>query len=97
MNIEQAREGIKQLERYIALVEGYQVKSLETAVIKIYAERQNVADVAVTLNEQGYRIDGRKVVTSDVSGILRNKPKDELSEIVHKWFKSNQKKVNVFI
>jgi hypothetical protein len=93
LNIEQARKEIEKLERYIWLVENYEVNSLESAVIKMYAENQNVSKVAAGLHELGYKVGGRKVTSSDVSGILQEKPKDELHEISQKMFKASKKKM----
>ncbi|TYR82130.1 hypothetical protein FZC66_00595 [Priestia megaterium] len=93
MNIEQARKEIERLGRYIWLVENYEVNSMETAAIKLYAENQNVSKIAAELNDLGYKVGGRKVASSDVSAILQEKPKDELHEIAQKLFKVSKKKM----
>ena len=92
MKIEEAKERIKELERYIELVEKYEPKTMEQEAIKLYVLLENVTKVTKELNEKGYKIENRKLVTTDVSKILKTKPKDKLHELAHKMFKKNRRR-----
>ncbi|WP_179884066.1 hypothetical protein [Bacillus thuringiensis] len=58
MNLQQAKELVKELNDFIELVSNYKVISLETAAIYEYALDNNVSKVAYKLNEKGYRAQG---------------------------------------
>ena len=58
MNLQQAKEQVKELNNFIELVLNYEVTSLETAAIYEYALENNVSKVASKLNEKGYRAQG---------------------------------------
>lgn len=92
MKIEEAKERIKELERYIELVEKYEPITMEQEAIKLYVLLENVTKVTKKLNEKGYKIENRKLVTTDVSKILKTKPTDELHELAHKMFRKNRRR-----
>mgnify|MGYP001363840304 FL=1 len=92
MRIEEAREEIKRIERFISLVESYRPQSFEQEAIKTYVLIESVNKTAAVLNEKGFRIGKRKVSGKDVSYIIRSKPDDELHQIAHDMFKYNKKK-----
>lgn len=94
MQIEEAKKQIKELEDYIELVEGYDPTNMTEEAIKLYALYENVTKVTTLLNEMGYREGSRKLVTTDVSKILKGKPVDELHELVHKMFNRNKKRAS---
>ncbi|MED4754615.1 hypothetical protein [Brevibacillus choshinensis] len=96
MKISVAKNLIVELQHYINLVEKYQSTTFETRVIYEYALHENVIEVAKIMNELGYRVDDRKVTSSDVSAVLKQKPIDELHQIVSKNFKRNKKLVQKF-
>lgn len=89
MNVQEARDKIKELEDYIELVEGYETGSFERGAIKSYALLENVTEVATILNGLDYIVGNRKVLGKDVSDIIRSKPTDEFHEMAKKMFKGN--------
>lgn len=93
MTVDEARNEIEKLEQYIKLVEGYEPETLEQHAIKLYVLHEHVANVAIMLNELGYRIGKRKVIGKDVSDIIRAKPTDELHQLASKMFKQNKRLV----
>lgn len=93
METAEAREQIKRLEEYIEKVENYQADTYEQMVFKLYVLRENVTKVTKELNAQGYRIGNRKLVTKDLSDLIRSKPSlDEMHELARKLFNRNKKK-----
>ncbi len=92
MNIEQARNQIKELEKFIKMVENYKDDTFEKKAIKLYVLKENVTEVANELNEKGYRIGNRKVAGKDVSDIIRTKPTDEMHGLAKKMFGKNRKR-----
>ncbi|PAD70872.1 hypothetical protein CHH83_01340 [Bacillus sp. 7586-K] len=94
MNIEQARNQIKELENFIKMVENYEDDTFEKKAIKLYVLKENVTEVANELNEKGHRIGSRKVVGKDVSDIIRTKPIDEMHELAKKMFGKNRKRAS---
>ncbi|MDQ0228429.1 hypothetical protein [Metabacillus niabensis] len=93
MNIEQARNKIKELENFIKMVENYGADTFEKEAIKLYVLKENVTIVANELNKKGYRVGNRKVVGKDVSDIIRLKPTDEMHSLATKMFGKNIKRV----
>ncbi len=97
MNLQQAKELVKELNKFIELVSNYKVTSLETAVIYEYALDNSVSKVASKLNEKGYRMQGekgpRKLSSNDISDILKGKEADELHTIIKSMFQKNKKKI----
>lgn len=92
MNIEQARNQIKELENFIKMIENYEADTFEKKAIKLYVLKENVTEVANELNVKGYRIGNRKVVGKDVSDIIRTKPTDEMHSLAKKMFGKNKKR-----
>lgn len=94
MNIEQARNQIKELENFINMVENYEAHTFEKEAIKLYVLMENVNEVAAELNDKGYRVGNRKVIGKDVSDIIRTKPIDEMHELAKKMFGKNRKRAS---
>jgi hypothetical protein len=93
VEIAEAREQIKRLKEYIEKVESYQADTYEQKVFKLYVLCENVTKVTKELNEQGYRIGNRKLVTKDLSDLIRSKPSlDEIHELARKLFNRNRKR-----
>ncbi len=92
MEIPEARDQIKRLEEYIAMVEGYEAKTYKQKVFLLYVLRENVTKITKELNEQGYRIGKRKLITTDISDLIRSKPTDEMHEMARKLLNKNVKR-----
>lgn len=94
MTIDEAKKRIQELEDYIELIENYQADTIQKEAIKLYVQLENVSMVADELNEKGYRMGQRKVISKDVSEIIRNKPIDELHSLAKKMFSGNRRRSN---
>lgn len=92
MEIIEAREHIKQLEEYIEKVEKYEADTYEKKVFKLYVLRENVTRITKELNEEGYRIGNRKLISKEISDLIRSKPTDEMHELARKLFNQNKKR-----
>lgn len=92
MEISEAKEHIKELEKYIELVENYDARTFEKKVFKLYVLRENVTKITKELNEEGYRIGNRKLITKDVSDLIKSKATDEMHEMARRMFNQNKKR-----
>jgi hypothetical protein len=93
MNIQQVKEQIEEMTHYVNLYNDYKADTLEQKVFKYYAEIKNGANVTKMVNDEGYRYEtGRKLTSNDISDILDN-PQNEFEKIVSKIFQQSRKKV----
>lgn len=93
--IDKSEKYISDLKKYIDLIENYNADSLEKLVIKYYALIGRVDKVATKINEEGYRIDGRKYTSNDITAIIQSKTTiDELHEMVRSIQKKNKAMAN---
>lgn len=92
MKLEDAKKEIENLKHYINEVENYSPNSLETYCIKSYAILGNVNNVAREMNKRDFKIEGRKITSSDISNIIKSEADHELHKLVQKSFKKNKKK-----
>jgi hypothetical protein len=92
MNIEEAKAEIQELEKYINLLDNYAADTFEKVAIKNYVLSESVTKVAVLLNDQGFRVGNRKVISKDISDIIREKTTDDLHAMAKKMFNSNKRK-----
>ncbi|WDV94206.1 hypothetical protein [Brevibacillus parabrevis] len=90
MKLADAKKLIDDLHYYVNLVESYEPSTFETNIIREYAIHGNVVEVAKIMNEFGFQVNGKKVTSSDVSAVLKQKPLDELHKIVSRTFKNNK-------
>lgn len=90
MRIEEAKERIKELQDFIEQIESYQADTLEKESIFLYVQLESVTKVAVELNKKGYKVGNRKVISKDVSDIIRQKPIDDLHVMAKKLFNGNK-------
>lgn len=92
MEIYEAQEQIKKLEKYIEKLENYEDDTFEKKVFKLYVLRENVTKITKELNEEGHRIGNRKLITKDLSDLIRSKPTDKMHEMARKLFNQNKKR-----
>ncbi|MCM3033353.1 hypothetical protein [Niallia sp. MER 6] len=93
--IEKSEQYIADLKKFISLVENYNADTPEKLVIKYYALIGRADKVAIKINEEGYRIDGRKYISNDVTAIIQSEITiDELHEMVKLIQKKNKAIVN---
>lgn len=94
MDIETARERIKELENYIELMDSYVTETVEQKVIKYYILAGSVAEVAKEINDEGYRLltknGERKYIGKDISNIINGETMDALHEIAKRKFNGNR-------
>lgn len=81
MKIEEIKKRIKEYQNYVDIYESYEATTMKQMAIKLYAELNNVNQVANKLNEKGYRKDGKlvagerarvKLISNDVTEILNS-------------------------
>lgn len=95
MLVKEAKQQIKELRNYIQLIEGYQAKTFEEEAIYLYVQLESVSKVAEELNKKQYRVGNRKVISKDVSDIIRSKPViDDMHVLAKKFFNGNKKKAS---
>ncbi|MBO0586473.1 hypothetical protein [Sporosarcina sp. E16_8] len=92
MTIDEAKKEIEALTNYIKRVEEYVPETFEGTAIKLYVELESVTKAAVELNEKGYKVGERKIISKDVSDLIRSKPVDEMHEMAQKMFKRNSRR-----
>lgn len=88
--IEKSEKYIADLKKYIQLTENCNADTPEKKIVKYYALIGRVDKVATKMNEEGYRIDGRKYISNDITAVIQSKNTiDELHEIVRAIQKKN--------
>ncbi|MER2107444.1 MAG: hypothetical protein ABS949_10945 [Solibacillus sp.] len=92
MSIDEAKEKIEELEQFIQLVDQYEPVTFEQQVVYLYVIHENVTTVMGIVNERGYRIGKRKVLTTDISNILRARPFDDMHEMAAGMFRTNRRR-----
>jgi hypothetical protein len=92
MLVEEAKQQIKELKNYIKLIQTYQANSFEQEAVYLYVQLESVSKVADELNKKGYKVGNRKIISKDVSDIIRSKPADEMHELAKKFFNGNKKR-----
>ncbi|MCL6457663.1 MAG: hypothetical protein K6T85_06620 [Gorillibacterium sp.] len=85
------QKSIEIQQHIIALIESYEPITFEQKVCHKYVIEGSVKNVSDMLNMEGYRIEGRKYTSNDISAILIRKPTDdEIHEIAKKAFADNK-------
>ena len=108
MKIETAKERIKLMQDYVDAYESYNPLTMKQKAIKLYAELNNVSEVAKLLNEEGYRKEGRlvagkraqvKLNSNDVTELLISDidPGDKLHEQVKKILNQNRRRKGIVV
>lgn len=106
MKIENAKELIEELKVYVEAYEDYDPQNIKQEAVKLYAELNNVGEVANQLNELGYRKDGKlvagkraqvKLYSNDVTKLLNSEVDsgDKLHEIVIKTLNKNRRRKGI--
>lgn len=70
-------EAIRTIEEFVIEARALPEETPEQKAIKYYAHCGRVVEVANKLNEEGYKIDGRKWISNDVSTLIDQPTKDE--------------------
>lgn len=92
MKVDEARKKIKELQEYIRFVDSYKPETFEQEAVYLYVLEESVSKVADQLNEKGYKVGNRKVISKDVSDLIRNKPADKMHELAKTFFNKNKKR-----
>lgn len=70
------KEAIRTIEEFVIEAKALPEETPEQKAIKYYAHCGRVVEVADKLNEEGYRIGGRKWISNDVSSLIDKPTKD---------------------
>ena len=108
MKVEQAKQLIQKYQEYVDAYENYHPSNMKQTAIKLYAELNNVSEVAHKLNDLGYRKDGKlvagkrgqvKLISNDVTELLNSEvdPNDQLHPIVKKILNRNRRRKGVVV
>lgn len=93
MNVAEANQQIKELREFIKKIEGYQAQTFEQECVYLYVQLESVSKVSDELNKKGYKVGARKVISKDVSDVIRSKPIfDDMHGMAKKMFTGNKKK-----
>ena len=84
--VDKAKKEIEKLQHFVNLAESYQPITLDQMAIHQYAYLGSVKKVAEKLNALGCKIDGQKIESSDISNIIKRRPKDELHSFIKKSY-----------
>ena len=80
------------LKKYIKMMEEYEPKNFEQEAIKLYMELESATKVAVELNKKDYKVGNRKIISKDVTDLIRAKAQDEVHELAQKMLKKNMRR-----
>jgi hypothetical protein len=95
MLVKEAKQQIKELKNYIQLIDDYKPETFEQEALYLYVQLESVSKVADELNKKGHKVGNRKVISKDVSDIIRSKPViDDMHSQAKKFFSGNKKKVS---
>lgn len=92
MTIDEAKQRIVELNNYIIMMENYKPANQMQLAMKLYVELESVTKVAVILNEKGYKTGERKVISKDVSDMIRSKVTDEMHQMAKDLLKRSSKR-----
>ena len=92
--VDKAKKEIEKLQHFVNLAETYQPITIEQMAIHQYAYLGSVKKVAEKLNDLGCNMDGRKIESSDISNIIKRRPKDELHSFLKKSYTVKVKSSN---
>lgn len=91
MQVEEAEQKIIKLKKFIQMIREYEADGLEQEAVYLYVQLESVTKVAVELNKKEYKVGNRKVISKDVSDIIRGNPvQDEMHELAKRMFQSNK-------
>ncbi|MGH2319373.1 hypothetical protein ACRC6Q_16660 [Planococcus sp. SE5232] len=97
MTSDEARLKIKDLEMFIETMEAYEPEGFEQEAFKLYVESGSVSKVAAVLKDKGYRIGNRKVISKDITDLIRSKPiKDNMHKMAQETLKRSAARMKRF-
>jgi capsid portal protein len=85
--VQQAKEEIKRLERYINLAESYEADTIEKWIIKEYAYTNSLAEIVRRADAKGFTIGGKPMDIKYVRLVLDGNPKDQLHRILRQGYR----------
>lgn len=106
MRIDKARELITHLQQYVESYEQYDPTAMKQKAVKLYAELNNVSEVAKLLNDEGYRKEGKlvagkrgqvKLISNDITDIINGEVEEEdhLHSEIKRILKQNRKRKGI--
>ena len=81
--VEGAKKEIRELQRYVFLVENYKATTLEEKIIKEYAHLGSIAKVAASINQE---LAFGAIDSTYVSNVIKSKPKDDLHKLIKTYY-----------
>lgn len=108
MKVEDAKKTIEELQEYVNVYEKYEPTNMKEMAVKLYAELNNVNQVAKKLNEKGYRKEGKlvagkrarvKLDSNDVTKMLISDVDDgdQLHPIVKRILNKNRRRKGIVV
>lgn len=90
----QAKKDVLLLNKFITLVEEYEVTCVKSFIIKSYSETSSISKVIQALSKTDYLHDLPIDVsnTDFIKSILKSKPESQLHKIVHDIYRGKSKK-----
>lgn len=76
------KEAIRTIEEFVIEAKALSEETPEQKVIKYYVHCGRGVEVADKLNEEGYRIGGRKWIINDVSSLIDKPTKDAFMQLL---------------
>lgn len=86
ISLERARREIVRLQRYVDLVEGYKVHSLETWIIKEYSITNSMVKVAALAVSKGFTYEGQPVTTEYIKSVIKGPVLDDLHRVIRSGY-----------
>jgi hypothetical protein len=91
---QKAKEEIKRLQRYVALIETYEVKSLEDWILLQYAHTNSIKKVLERAAAEGIVLQGKPSLDYKyVSTVINSQPRNELHKLIREGYKQKIKPI----
>jgi hypothetical protein len=92
ITVERAKKEIQRLQKYVDLVEGYEVNSLEKWIIREYGLTNSIKKVTENAIELGYTKEGFPVGREYVTDVIKTHAKDPLHKMLQSGY---ERRVNL--
>jgi hypothetical protein len=91
---QQAKEEIKRLQRYVYLIETYEVKNLEDWILIEYAYTNSIKKVVEKAAQEGILLEGKPSLDLKyVSTVINSHPRNELHKMIREGYKQKIKPI----
>lgn len=90
---EKAKKEVEKLQKYINLIDNYEVDSLEKFIIKNYALTNSSSGVIKKFNAANIHMKYPPLSRDYVLGVIKKAPIDELHKIIGNGYRNKYKKI----